>query len=262
MEGLRRVLIVEDTDYMQEMFREIVTSVGYKPEVASTVGESLTKLARMLFHVALIDLRLDDTDPRNFDGLKVLTHIKNMDEGTKAIVLTAYGEVESAAEAFREYGVLNFIRKNQMQIVQVKESIQAAAEQACLDMMQPARQLQATTLIRSHSVPKLLQMLGCEKEPLEGFLHQCLCGLQPLLPTRETLSPVQTAVGPIIQLRYWSKILGEPLMITFGRPDAMQIWRSQIGQTGELLREIAAPERSQWHAVVHVLTGVPFEEFE
>jgi CheY-like chemotaxis protein len=274
MEETRRVLVVEDREDHQKIFKDIVESMQCKPEIVATVEESVGKLARISFHVALVDLSLDDKDPDNRDGFKVLAHIKAIDEGTKPIVLTAYGEVEDSSEAFREYGVFDFIRKDRMQVSEVKEKIRTAAEKARLEMVRPARQPQDVTgLIKGQSVSRLLEVCESTSGELELFLSRLLSKMYPLLPAKQDATEYQPEdMSLTVQARFWSKALGKPVVAWFGKLDEMKTAVRAMDESAASMQKAGYDEKvnevfdaqsfPHLGGAIYTLKDVPFEEFE
>jgi DNA-binding NtrC family response regulator len=82
-------LIVEDLDFWQEALSEILTDAGYRVCAASSYDEAVDALDHNEFHLALIDPVLDDTNPRNRDGLRILQHILDRQPEMGTVVVTA-----------------------------------------------------------------------------------------------------------------------------------------------------------------------------
>lgn len=82
-------LIVEDLDFWQDALSEILTDAGYRVCATSSYDEALDALGHNEFHLALIDPVLDDTNPRNRDGLRVLQHILDQQPDIGTVVVTA-----------------------------------------------------------------------------------------------------------------------------------------------------------------------------
>jgi DNA-binding NtrC family response regulator len=99
-------------------------------EAAATGGAGLDLIARLRPQVAILDMRLPDTD-----GLTVLRRTRDIAPDTQVVVITAYGDVDSAVEAMK-LGASDFVRKpyEMEDIVLVVESgVQAFARETELD---------------------------------------------------------------------------------------------------------------------------------
>lgn len=270
MEVRPRVLIVEDVDYQMDIFEELVTQLGYEAVKATNLQQALERLERYSIDVALVDLRLDDNDPNNWDGMKVLYRTKDMGEGTRVIVLTAYGEVEHAAEAFRTYGVHHFIRKKTMEVPEMKKEIAQAVRESY-------RELDDTDfgrLITGMSPPRIRTILGLSKEDdLDSFLKSALSDWRPLFPDRDRAKLVQD--GPdrrVIEARFWSKALGTSILLRFGHPNAIREeakqsdtaespWMQEKGIADKIKVLLDRKKHRNLAGVVYTLKGVSFDKF-
>ncbi len=84
-----RALIVEDLDFWQETLQEVLADAGYQAESAASYVEAVDVLSRHTFHLATIDLILDDANRHNRDGLRVLQYILDKFPAIHAIVVTS-----------------------------------------------------------------------------------------------------------------------------------------------------------------------------
>jgi len=269
-----RVLIVEDRKDHQKIFKEIVESIGYLPEIATSVEESEALLARMSFHVAMVDLSLDDNDPFNRDGFKVLEQIKAIDEGTRAIVLTAFGDVEDADETFTKYNLFSFIRKDRMDIAKVKEKIITAADQSQEIRFHSTKQLiDVVEFIKGNAIQQLLKEGKGTSEELELFLRRLLKEMRPLLLDKRDAKLEQLeGKKPTVHARFWSKSLGEPIEAWFGNFDEMQDAIQNMNQYPQIIQKAGYKEKvmevfdpfsfPNFRGAVYTLFNVTFGEFE
>ncbi len=99
------VLVVDDELLIRKSLSKVLRARGLKVEVASTGGEGLEKAAEERPQVMILDMRLPDTD-----GLSVLRKVREMDPLLQVIVITAFGDVQSAVDAMK-LGACDFLRK-------------------------------------------------------------------------------------------------------------------------------------------------------
>lgn len=99
------LLLVEDTPSLQMLYATVLRKAGYKPMLASSGAEALTKFAEHRPSVVLLDLMLPDAD-----GLMVMREILALRQETRVIVITANGSVNNAIDATRE-GAHDFLVK-------------------------------------------------------------------------------------------------------------------------------------------------------
>jgi two-component system response regulator AtoC len=99
------VLVVDDELLIRKSLAKVMRARGYVVELASNGAEGLEKVREVRPQVMILDMRLPDTD-----GLSVLKEARALDPLLQTIVITAYGDVQSAVEAMK-LGACDFLRK-------------------------------------------------------------------------------------------------------------------------------------------------------
>jgi two-component system response regulator AtoC len=99
------VLVVDDEVLIRKSLSKVLKARGYAVELASTGAEGLEEAATIRPQVMILDMRLPDTD-----GLSVLRRVRQLDPLVQVIVITAFGDVQSAVEAMK-LGACDFLRK-------------------------------------------------------------------------------------------------------------------------------------------------------
>jgi two-component system, NtrC family, response regulator AtoC len=99
------VLVVDDELLIRKSLGKVLRAKGYAVELASTGAEGLEKASEVRPHVMILDMRLPDTD-----GLSVLRRVRQLDPLLQVIVITAFGDVQSAVDAMK-LGACDFLRK-------------------------------------------------------------------------------------------------------------------------------------------------------
>jgi len=99
------ILIVDDELIKRSILEDQLRVAGYAVETASSPLEAEPKLAASFFDVVLTDLRMPHQD-----GLTFLRELKRRRPEQAAIVMTAYGTVETAVEAMK-LGAFDFLQK-------------------------------------------------------------------------------------------------------------------------------------------------------
>ena len=99
------VLVVDDELLIRKSLSKVLRARGYGVETASTGAEGLEKAASIRPQVMILDMRLPDTD-----GLSVLQRVRQVDPLLQVIVITAFGDVQSAVDAMK-LGACDFLRK-------------------------------------------------------------------------------------------------------------------------------------------------------
>jgi DNA-binding NtrC family response regulator len=99
------VLVVDDELLIRKSLSKVLRARGYQVELASTAAEGLEKAGAARPQVMILDMRLPDSD-----GLSVLRRVREMDPLIQVIVITAFGDVQSAVDAMK-LGACDFLRK-------------------------------------------------------------------------------------------------------------------------------------------------------
>ena len=99
------VLVVDDELLIRKSLGKVLRARGYAVEVASTGAEGLEKVAQVRPQVMILDMRLPDTD-----GLTVLRRARQDDPLLQIIIITAFGDVQTAVDAMK-HGACDFVRK-------------------------------------------------------------------------------------------------------------------------------------------------------
>jgi len=93
---MERILIVEDDAFFREIFSELLREEGYQVDTASSGNEALLMLENSRYHLVVTDMILQD-----ISGLDILSRAKQMDSDLEVIVITGYGNMESAIYALK-----------------------------------------------------------------------------------------------------------------------------------------------------------------
>jgi DNA-binding NtrC family response regulator len=101
-----RVLIVDDEEYQRAGLASMVSSWGFAAETAADGQEALDKLASNQVHVLVTDLMM----PR-MDGFELLKRLGSQGSMPPAIVLTAFGNIETAVQTMHDLGAFWFLEK-------------------------------------------------------------------------------------------------------------------------------------------------------
>ncbi|WP_411029035.1 sigma-54-dependent transcriptional regulator [Spongiimicrobium sp. 3-5] len=100
-----KILIIEDDAAFCQMLQKFLTKQGYEVQ-ASFNADS----AKKIFNETTFDLVLTDLRLPNYDGIQLLTEIKDTSPTTNVIVMTGYAEVGTAVDAMKK-GAYDYISK-------------------------------------------------------------------------------------------------------------------------------------------------------
>ena len=94
-----RVLIVDDLSDWRKTLAGLLSKEGYIPETTATMRDALILSAQKQFDVAILDIRLDETDENNIEGLELAEKIKHQWPNVAIIMLTGYDTSEVVRQA-------------------------------------------------------------------------------------------------------------------------------------------------------------------
>jgi len=100
-----KVLVVDDDKFILQLLEEFLTRKGFEPTLATDGNE-----AERIFSSEEFDVVLSDVMMPHLDGMQLLQRIKEKDSEIPVILITAFGEVESAVEAMK-MGAYDYITK-------------------------------------------------------------------------------------------------------------------------------------------------------
>jgi len=100
-----QILIIDDEEDVCSFFRRLLTKKGYEVTTATNEQDALRALAETRFSVAMVDLKLPDTD-----GLTLLQAIKARQPACEVIIMTGYSTVKTAVSAMQQ-GAYEYLEK-------------------------------------------------------------------------------------------------------------------------------------------------------
>jgi two-component system response regulator AtoC len=99
------ILLVDDEDTIRLFLEKTIRDEGYEALTAATGGEALETAFDKLPDLILLDLKLPD-----MNGIEVLRRIKEEIPEVCVIMLTAFGDIETAVSAMKK-GAFDFVSK-------------------------------------------------------------------------------------------------------------------------------------------------------
>ncbi len=99
------ILLVDDEDTIRLFLEKTLRDEGYEALTAATGGEALETVFDKLPDLVLLDLKLPD-----MNGIEVLKRIKEEIPEICVIMLTAFGDIETAVSAMKK-GAFDFVSK-------------------------------------------------------------------------------------------------------------------------------------------------------
>ena len=100
-----RILIVDDEPMLRRLMSDRMQYWDCTTEEASTGEEALEMLNKKSYDLVMLDLKMP-----GISGIEVLTTMRERNDDTDVVVLTAHGSVEAAVEAIQG-GAADFLLK-------------------------------------------------------------------------------------------------------------------------------------------------------
>ncbi len=100
-----RILVVDDEDYMREVVRRALENASFEVDEAADGKTALTMLRQYPYNVIITDLRLP-----GLTGETIIEEALSLFPETVVIVMTGFGNIQSAVEAIRK-GAYDYIPK-------------------------------------------------------------------------------------------------------------------------------------------------------
>ena len=116
-----KILLVDDNKSNIELMKVILSEEGFNVVTSSDSQDALRKLKRDNFDLVITDFLM----PPGIDGIELTQEIKKKWPGTEVIILTAYGDIDSAVRAIKS-GAYDFIQRpinNDILILKVKRAL-------------------------------------------------------------------------------------------------------------------------------------------
>jgi CheY-like chemotaxis protein len=120
-----RILIVDDEEKWRERLSKTLERGGFQVEALATKKQALERLSETFYHLLVLDIRLEDTNQSNIEGMQLLDKLDEFDLGgaMKVMMLSAYGTKEQMREAFRNHKVTDFIEKDDFDNLEFLEHV-------------------------------------------------------------------------------------------------------------------------------------------
>lgn len=117
---MAKILIIDDVKEYVEALRNALRS-EYEIDIAYSLKEAKEK-ANGTFSLFLVDIRLDESDPTNADGIIFLEWAKANFPKIPVVMMSAYKEFEEKKDEIIKKGAATFLKKP-IDIRNLKETI-------------------------------------------------------------------------------------------------------------------------------------------
>lgn len=119
------IMAVDDDPAVLALIKDTISSNGHHIETAKTASEAIHKAKDRLYDLFLVDLVMPE-----MNGISLLKELKKIQPDAEVIIITGFGDIESAVESIRN-GAYNYITKP-FQVEKLLIDIQKALEKKSL----------------------------------------------------------------------------------------------------------------------------------
>jgi ActR/RegA family two-component response regulator len=268
------ILIVEDDRDWSEFYERAVEREGKASvRIARSFEDARVLLAAMTFAVALVDIRLDEHDDSNVDGLRVMEEIVRLNDETSIIMITGKGTVQITRDALKKYKALDAFDKSHVNPSDIGSLLKKGLE--AYSKAVASKDLKVQNVLCGDLAPwkwedEMLRATGVTGgvRGLYDFLEGLFLRFLPVVGRRKG-EPVRVDSGSFIAHgQYWSRAIARPLFVCFGREDriAAAVEERRSGQgflgnrnVGDIIRDYSC---ANVRGLVFELVDQPRGSFE
>jgi CheY-like chemotaxis protein len=233
MSSIVDILIVDDEPFWRTRLAEL-TEDKFTSHQAASLEESLARIEKQFYYCALVDKSLVQGDGSDEKGMRVLERLTRLGEGTRGLMLTAYSDSPSTRAALLHWKATDYIEKKLL----VTQEQQNDLHRRVCEMVEGARAdyskryqsgiMQLTTTVDKGEytvwVDSVLAAVGKSGGYglLVDILDRLVSHLPPLIPFRPRVPPSIDKSNGTAEGIYWSKGLGEAVIIRFGKKQVLE----------------------------------------
>ena len=104
-----RALLVEDDAAWQRIYKFYLEKEGLVTEVTGNKEDALAAIEKIAFDIAVVDLRLNDEDENNWDGIIVAKYLREICPNVRLIIKSGFlgPSIQSELEYLRLDGIFD-----------------------------------------------------------------------------------------------------------------------------------------------------------
>jgi CheY-like chemotaxis protein len=230
-----RILVVDDLPDVRATICGLLEDAGYSTRSAKSREEALIILQNERFHIAVLDVRLDESDEDNQDGMDLLRDINQYDASMAIIVLTGYANVDIVRAALQPVkGVqpaYSLLLKNEM--LNLPEKVYSAFTEALklnlnLEIDDPEQCIEKLAEIirfRSEIRPDKKEIAEQIREVFGKLFYEC-----DQIRVRQMQQGFSGAAVFQVTPHYQAKGQGENVVVKVGNKTEMNMEKEQYEQ--------------------------------
>ena len=147
-----RILVVDDDPLIRGSLYEMLRGQRFDVEMASDGAEAMDHLKRRSFHLVLTDWKMPEVD-----GMSLLRHIKTKYPDVNVVLITGFGNINSAVDAIK-HGAFDYLTKP-IQPQELELTIQRALSTQCMAPTETVQDPFAGIIAQDPGMQKLFSMI-------------------------------------------------------------------------------------------------------
>ena len=115
---VKHILVIDDMEDWRTTLSGLLTDEGYKVTAVGDRESAIKAVSASTFDLAVIDVRLDESDEDNTAGLNLAKELKDVQRNLPVIIITGYDVLVTVDRAMRpdekgEKLAIDFVRKTE-----------------------------------------------------------------------------------------------------------------------------------------------------
>lgn len=233
-EHIKNVLILEDDPRVADPYMLALENAGFFPFHASSIKDLRSLISRVAFCGAYIDIRLDESNETNTDGLIAMSILKETSDETVCIVVTGYGNFDIARASLKDYEAYD-IRKKENTDYEV-----------FIDILKRGLVEKQSEKIDGHALMRALagkdfvfkweEMIVSELKPKAGIksiyniVPRVLMEAWPFLVENSNAVLIPSDKQGVVIGRMWSRSYNKMIFSIFGQSELI----NEVSKSGEI----------------------------
>lgn len=225
-----RVLSVDDDEEWRDLVVTSLSSDLFKVRAVENLSEVREQLSNGFYHYLILDIRLNDRDKSNVEGMNFLRELADhgQTDPMKVVMLSGFGTSEQMREALVELGVIDFINKGKFDYQKFSEGLgNVIRDQVNLNLdilwqggLDLSKQMLGIKVANERlnvktSSPEHLERM---QEELEDLICRLFLDAERVI--LEPLTRGRSGAGILLaRPHYGNRGAGEPLIVKYGDVD-------------------------------------------
>lgn len=187
-----RVLVADDQPHILTALEMLLHGEGYETDRAVNPGNVLRAMQEHTFDVVLMDLNYTRDTTGGGEGLELVTRIREIDETTPLVAMTAWGNIDLAVDAMRR-GASDFVQKpwsNRELLQKLREQVERGRLLRASQRRREAESSEASAIQQGLLPRSLPQIVGYDISAISQSAHSVGGDYYNVVP----LSEMETAL--------------------------------------------------------------------